>query len=50
MVLALSALYEVIEGAAALIINPELGTAFLDTQGDEWDVVATGELLPTFLD
>ena len=37
MVLALSAIYEVIEGAAALIINPELGTAFLGTQGDEWD-------------
>ena len=37
MVLALSALYEVIEGAAALVINPELGTAFLGTQGDEWD-------------
>ena len=37
MVLALSAIYEVIEGAAALTINPELGTAFLGTQGDEWD-------------
>ena len=37
MVLALSAIYEVIEGAAALIIDPELGTAFLGTQGDEWD-------------
>ena len=37
MILALSALYEVIEGAAALIINPELGTAFLGTQGDQWD-------------
>lgn len=37
MVLALSAIYEVIEGAAALIVNPELGTAFLGTQGDEWD-------------
>jgi putative membrane protein len=37
MVLSLSAIYEVIEGAAALTINPELGTAFLGTQGDEWD-------------
>ena len=37
MVLALSALYELIEGAAAMMINPELGAAFLGTQGDEWD-------------
>lgn len=37
MILALSALYEVIEGGAALVVNPELGTAFLGTQGDQWD-------------
>jgi putative membrane protein len=37
MVLALSAIYEVIESAAALIISPEQGAAFLGTQGDEWD-------------
>lgn len=37
LILALSALYEVIEGAAAMIIAPELGMAFLGTQGDQWD-------------
>lgn len=37
LVLALSALYEVIEGITALIVNPDLGTAFLGTQGDQWD-------------
>lgn len=37
LVLAASAIYEVIEGAAALIVAPELGTAFLGTQGDQWD-------------
>ena len=37
MVLALSALYEVIEGVAALLVAPDLGMAFLGTQGDQWD-------------
>ncbi len=36
-ILALSALYEVIEGIAAMIVSPELGSAYLGTQGDEWD-------------
>lgn len=37
LVAALSAIYEVIEGAAAMIVDPDLGTAFLGTQGDQWD-------------
>ncbi|MDJ0849973.1 MAG: DUF2238 domain-containing protein [Myxococcota bacterium] len=35
--LALSSSYEIVEWWAARIVNPELGTAFLGTQGDEWD-------------
>jgi putative membrane protein len=35
--LALSAGYEIIEGWTARIVDPELGTAYLGTQGDEWD-------------
>jgi len=35
--LALSASYELVESWAARISAPELGTAFLGTQGDEWD-------------
>ena len=30
-------LFEVIEAFAAQIVNPELGMAYLGTQGDEWD-------------
>ena len=37
LVLAFSAFYEVIEGIAAMIFSPELGAAYLGTQGDEWD-------------
>ena len=37
LVLAFSAFYEVIEGLAAMIVSPELGAAYLGTQGDEWD-------------
>ncbi|SDJ64544.1 DUF2238 domain-containing protein [Pseudomonas indica] len=37
VVMAMSAFYEQVEMAAALIVNPELGSAFLGTQGDEWD-------------
>jgi len=37
LVMAMSALYEQLEMLAALIVNPELGSAFLGTQGDEWD-------------
>ena len=36
-ILAQSALFEVIEGVVATVVSPELGTAYLGTQGDEWD-------------
>ena len=36
-VLSISASYEIVESWAARIVDPELGTAFLGTQGDEWD-------------
>lgn len=36
-ILAFSAIYEVIEGVTAMIVSPELGSAYLGTQGDEWD-------------
>ncbi len=36
-VLAMSSGYEILESYAARIVSPELGTAFLGTQGDEWD-------------
>ncbi|SER60182.1 putative membrane protein [Azotobacter beijerinckii] len=35
--MAMSAFYEQLEMLAALIVSPDLGTAFLGTQGDEWD-------------
>lgn len=35
--LAFSGLYEIIEWLAASATNPELGTAYLGTQGDVWD-------------
>jgi putative membrane protein len=35
--LAFSALYEIIEWAAAEMVGGELGTAYLGTQGDVWD-------------
>jgi putative membrane protein len=35
--MAMSAGYEIVESWAARIVSPELGTAFLGTQGDEWD-------------
>jgi putative membrane protein len=37
VVLAFSASYEVIEGIVAMIVDPELGMAYLGTQGDVWD-------------
>jgi putative membrane protein len=37
MMLAMSAGYESIESWVARIVSPELGTAYLGTQGDEWD-------------
>lgn len=32
-----SVIYEMVEWIAALMVAPELGNAYLDTQGDEWD-------------
>ena len=32
-----SVIYERVEWLAALIVAPELGTAYLGTQGDQWD-------------
>jgi len=37
IVLAIGAFYEFIEWWAALLLSPELGDAFLGTQGDIWD-------------
>jgi putative membrane protein len=37
MVLAFSGMFEVVEMIAALIVSPELGDAYLGTQGDIWD-------------
>jgi putative membrane protein len=37
LVLAFSGFYEVMEGMVAMIVSPELGAAYLGTQGDEWD-------------
>jgi putative membrane protein len=36
-ILAFSAFYEFIEAAVAVIVSPELGDAYLGTQGDVWD-------------
>jgi putative membrane protein len=36
-VLGFSGFYEALEGAAAVLVSPELGLAFLGTQGDIWD-------------
>lgn len=36
-IMGFSSFYEVIEGATAMIVSPELGSAYLGTQGDEWD-------------
>ena len=35
--LAQSGLFEIVEAAVAQIVSPELGAAYLGTQGDEWD-------------
>lgn len=37
LVLAFSGFYEVMEGIVAMIVSPELGMAYLGTQGDVWD-------------
>ena len=36
-VLGFSGFYEALEGVVAVIVSPELGNAYLGTQGDEWD-------------
>ena len=36
-ILSHSAVYELVEYAAAMVFGGELGTAYLGTQGDEWD-------------
>jgi putative membrane protein len=36
-IVAFSAIYEIVEMIAAVIVSPELGAAYLGTQGDEWD-------------
>lgn len=36
-VLAFSGFYEFLEAAVAMIVSPELGDAYLGTQGDVWD-------------
>jgi len=37
MIVTISTLYEILEWLAVIIFNPELGIAFLGTQGDVWD-------------
>jgi len=37
LVLAFSGFYEVMEGIVAMIVSPDLGMAYLGTQGDQWD-------------
>jgi len=37
VVLAFSGLYEIVEAWVAMIVSPELGAAYLGTQGDVWD-------------
>ena len=36
-VLGFSGFYEALEGIVAMVVSPELGMAYLGTQGDEWD-------------
>ncbi|MEA3190315.1 MAG: putative rane protein [Thermoplasmata archaeon] len=38
-ILASSALYEIVEWLTAIVVAPDLGAAFLGTQGDEFDAV-----------
>ena len=37
MVISISAFYEILEWTAVILLHPELGMAFLGTQGDIWD-------------
>lgn len=36
-ILGFSGFYEALEGLVAMVVSPELGAAYLGTQGDEWD-------------
>jgi putative membrane protein len=36
-ILAQSGLFEIIESVVAVLVSPELGSAYLGIQGDEWD-------------
>ncbi|MET0657507.1 MAG: DUF2238 domain-containing protein [Steroidobacteraceae bacterium] len=53
--MAQSATYELIEWGAASVVAPDLGTAYLGTQGDEWDgqkdmaLATCGAVLATLL-
>lgn len=50
-----SAIYETVEWIAALVVAPDLGSAYLGTQGDEWDaqqdmaLATAGAMLSTCL-
>jgi putative membrane protein len=44
--LAQSGLFEIVEAVVAQIVRPELGAAYLGTQGDEWD--AQKDMLAAF--
>ncbi len=37
MIISISAIYEILEWFAVILFQPELGAAFLGTQGDIWD-------------
>ena len=37
LILAQSGLFEIVESVVATLVSPELGNAYLGTQGDEWD-------------
>ncbi len=37
VIMAFGAFYEVMEAVVAMLVSPELGSAYLGTQGDEWD-------------
>lgn len=37
VIIAASGFFEIVEAIVAQIVSPELGTAYLGTQGDEWD-------------
>ena len=45
-VLAHSGFFDVVEGVVAAMVSPELGSAYLGTQGDEWD--AQKDMLAAF--